>query len=382
MTDAQKNPSSGSCCGGNPSGTVADCCCQTHQIPENTKPVPWVTGFVDTPVGGVPQIATKLTFKDMLGSWKARWTLFGRMNFKVSPGLYAVGTPDSQSPVLVTANYKMSFDRLRKELGGFNLWIIVLDTKGINVWCAAGKGTFGTNELVDRITQVGLAELVTHRTLILPQLGAPGVAAHEVTKQTGFKVIYGSVRAEDVPVFLDAGMEATPAMREVRFGFLDRLVLTPIELVGTFKAMLIGIAALFVIQLIPHSNMRVNELVRETLSNFVPYFGAVLAGAVFVPVLLPFIPGRSLAWKGWLMGLVWVGLYLGVIHPDAGWKQVLLYLLLLPPISSFLGMNFTGATTYTSLSGVVKEMKIALPAQIIFAGLGIIVLIGTWILPK
>ena len=73
------------------------------------------------------------------------------MDYRVEPGLYAVGSPTADSPVLVSANYKMSFDRLRSALPGVDAWILVLDTKGINVWCAAGKGTFGTDELVRRI---------------------------------------------------------------------------------------------------------------------------------------------------------------------------------------------------------------------------------------
>lgn len=56
------------------------------------------------------------------------------------------------------------------------------------------------------------------------------------------------------------------------------------------------------------------------------------------------------------------------------------YLFLLPPPASFLAMNFTGSTTYTSLSGVVKEMRIAVPAQIISAGLGILFM--AWCLIK
>ena len=66
------------------------------------------------------------------------------MRFAVDPGLYALRNPGEQAPVLVTANYKMSFDRLRQALPGRDAWILVLDTNGINVWCAAGKGTFAT----------------------------------------------------------------------------------------------------------------------------------------------------------------------------------------------------------------------------------------------
>jgi len=42
---------------------------------------------------------------------------------------------------------------------GRNLWILILDTKGVNVWCAAGKGTFGTEELVFRIADECLSKL-------------------------------------------------------------------------------------------------------------------------------------------------------------------------------------------------------------------------------
>ena len=94
----------------------------------------------------------------------------------MEPGLYALGAPAPDSPVFVSANYTLSFDALRSALRGIDGYLLVLDTKGINVWCAAGKGTFGTDELVARIEATRLAEVVRHRRLILPQLGAPGVA--------------------------------------------------------------------------------------------------------------------------------------------------------------------------------------------------------------
>ena len=136
-----------------------------------------MTGTVSTPAGSVPQVSSELHWRDHWGAIKARWGV-GRMDYAIDPGLYALGNPDRESPVLVSANYKMSFDELRSSLPGRDLWILVLDTKGINVWCAAGKGTFGTEELVRRIESSGLKEIVSHRSIILPQLGAPGVAAH------------------------------------------------------------------------------------------------------------------------------------------------------------------------------------------------------------
>jgi len=164
------------------------CCNKATEAP-NAR---WITGLQSTPMGNIPLVSTQLSIHDHVGSWKARWGVH-RMHYRIEPGLYGIGHPNENSCVFVTANYKMSFDRLRKELNGVDAWILVLDTKGINVWCAAGKGTFDTEELIRRISDVGLAKIVNHKTLILPQLGAVGVAAHKVLKATGFHVKYGPV---------------------------------------------------------------------------------------------------------------------------------------------------------------------------------------------
>lgn len=140
---------------------------------------PWVVGQIASPSGPIPRVSTKLTLADRLGAWRVRWNI-RRMDYRVPPGLYAVGGPGADSPVLVTANYKLTFDSLRRELSSIAAWILVLDTRGVNVWCAAGKKTFSTDELIRRVTDGGLDRIVSHRRLVLPQLGAPGVAAHLV----------------------------------------------------------------------------------------------------------------------------------------------------------------------------------------------------------
>ncbi len=308
----------------------------------------------------IPKVSTKLTSGDIIGSWKARWGI-NRMNYMVKPGLYGVGNPDANSPVLVTANYKMSFDRLRKELPGLDAWIMVLDTKGINVWCAAGKGTFGTAEIVKRIQETGLEHIVSHRTIILPQLGAPGVAAHEVLKQTGFKVVYGPVKASDIPAFINAGLKSTQEMRTIDFTFRDRIVLTPIEFSYFLKPLLIMLGILLILE-ITETNI---------FGGVLPYVGSVLVGNFAVPALLPFVPGRAFALKGWLVGIVYTLLII-IFSTSIGLGQAITYLLILPPISAFIAMNFTGSSTYTSLSGVIREMKIAVPAIMAAIAAGVV----------
>jgi len=315
-----------------------------------------------------PTVSTRLTLRDRLGAWRVRWGI-GRMRYTVEPGLYAVGTPNDASPVLVSANYKLTFDSLRRELSGVDCWLLILDTKGINVWCAAGKGTFGTRELVARIEKTRLARYVSHKTLILPQLGASGVSAHEIKKQTGFTVTYGPVRAEDIKAFLAAGSKANPKMRAVRFNLWDRLVLTPMELVPTTKVSLMVFGALFLLNLFAKRPFG--------LYDFLAYAVAVLIGTVLAPLLLPILPGKSFAFKGWFIG----ALGTAGIAWACGWfapPDLLLgigYMLALPAHAAYLTMQFTGSSTYTSPSGVLKEMKIALPFILPALAAGIILIL-------
>ena len=326
----------------------------------------------------IPQVSTVLSFKDRLGTWKTRWG-WGRMRYTVRPGLYAVGNPTAESHVFVTANYKLSFDRLRSNLTGRDGWIMVLDTKGINVWCAAGKGTFGTDEIINRIEAVKLSEVVSHKKLILPQLGAPGVKAHEVKERTGFGIVYGPVRAEDLPEFLDARLKATPEMRRVCFNLADRLVLIPVEITGSLKWLIQAAALLFVLSSLGPGGSSWERIIAGGIQSIILLLGAYLAGAVITPLLLPWLPGRAFSAKGATAGLMIIILAAGFLRANPGqfygWVNAGGMALIILAVSSFMAMNFTGASTYTSLSGVVKEMKVAVPLQIAGAVVGL----GLWI---
>lgn len=303
---------------------------------------------------GVKTVSTSLNMKDVLGAWKARWGI-GRMDYTVEPGLYAVGKPDNTSPVLVSANYKLTFDVLRKNLVGLDCWLLILDTKGINVWCAAGKGTFGTEELISRIESSELSQYVSHKKLILPQLGATGVSAHEVASRSGYSVSYGPVRANDIKAYIAAGCEATEEMRTMQFNMWDRLVLTPMELVPASKIALPIMGVMLLAKPILKRPFGIYDAAALA--------GSVVSGSVLTPALLPYIPGKVFAWKGWLAGLCVTagGLLLSGKFRRGNRLLAAGHLLLYPAVSAFFAMNFTGASTYTSPSGVNKEMKKALP---------------------
>jgi acetyl-CoA decarbonylase/synthase complex subunit gamma len=262
----------------------------------------------------------------------------------------------------------MSFDYLRKSLLGRHAWILVLDTNGINVWCAAGKGTFGTEELVRRIESSGLAHIVSHRQLILPQLSGPGVAAYKIKKLSGFNVIYGPIKATDLPAFLDAGLKATSEMRLKTFTIRERAVLVPMELVSALKWAFVILPIFFFFGgLGGQAGFWANAL-NHGIFAIVALLSAVTAGAVLAPILLPWLPGRAFSVKGLTMGFITVIILMifraGKLTALAGRVEILSWFILIPAISAYLAMNFTGASTYTSLSGVKKEMKWAVPLEI------------------
>jgi acetyl-CoA decarbonylase/synthase complex subunit gamma len=322
-------------------------------------------GKLHTDAGDVPRVSTKLHLRDRLGWLRVRCGI-GRYSFRVNPGLYAVGSPSGSSNVFVTANYKMSFDKLRSALKGRDAWILVLDTKGINVWCAAGKGTFGTEELVERVKASGLERILEHRQLILPQLGASAVSAHKVSKELGFKVIYGPVRATDISAFLSAGLTATREMRAVSFNLVDRVVLTPVELGFSSKYMIPAMFAVILAAGFTTAGLTFDGAWSRGGPAAVSLAIAWLVGAFAAPILLPYLPGRAFSVKGAEVGLACacvLTLGLGIGRTNI-WETVAVFLVV-TAIASFLTMTFAGASACTSPSGVKKETRIAVPFQAI-----------------
>jgi hypothetical protein len=348
--------SSETCCGPPPAPASS-----IHERPGYRR-LPFVVGFIDTPAGPVPQVATRLAAADLIGAAAVRCGI-GRNRCRIAPGLYAVGAAAAGAPVLVTANYKLSFDTLRRELAGVDAWLLVLDTRGVNVWCAAGKKLFSHEELALRVQRTGLERVVRHRRLILPQLAATGVSARQVQKKCGFEVIWGPVRARHIRDFLRNGMKAEAAMRRVTFTFGERLVLVPVELSFLPKPTAAILAVLFLISGIGGRIFSFDAAWARGLNAAAAYAAGVLAGSVATPALLPWIPGRAFALKGALTGTAAGGLLVFFLRTGLHAAELPALLVLTATVSSYLAMNFTGSTPFTSPSGVEKEMRRAIPLQ-------------------
>lgn len=148
-------------------------------------------------------------------------TAFRFLPWPTRPGLRAVGEPGPDAPVLLTGNFALTVSRVEQALEGIDAWLLVANSRGINVWCASAGGHLNTHDVISALKITGIAEEVDHRRVILPQLAATGVEVDRLRERTGWKAIWGPVRADDLPTFLRG--ERPPRMRQVRFDLRQRL---------------------------------------------------------------------------------------------------------------------------------------------------------------
>ncbi len=313
------------------------------------------------------KVSTQLTWKDRAAAAALR-TGIGRNKASIKSGLYYTGNPGKNSPVLITSNYRLTFDSVRKELGGLNIWILVIDTGGINVWCSAGKGSFSAEAVLREIKKSRLSDFAPDGILILPQLSASGVNINTLRKETSYKAVFGPVYARDLKEFIENGMKKNSKMKNITFTLRERAVLIPVELVHAWKSL----AAFILLSLI--TALPFNEgFVKRCLSIFVFLLVSVVNGTVVLPLLLPYIPGRFFSVKGFIINILWAVVFYGFnsifVH-----QNILLYISMVltgTAAASYGAMNFTGCSTFTNQKGAELEVRLSLPVQIGTALLGL-----------
>jgi len=153
----------------------------------------------------------------------ARDTLLRMLPHRAPTGLVRIGRPGRESPVLLTGNYTLTVRRMRQALAGRDAWLLCANSRGINVWCAAGGGHLTHHDVVSVLRTSGIGDRVDHRELILPQLCATGVERRKVTALTGWRARWGPARLEDLADFLDRRGGVRKAQRFMRFPLWERL---------------------------------------------------------------------------------------------------------------------------------------------------------------
>jgi ubiquinone/menaquinone biosynthesis C-methylase UbiE len=274
-----------------------------------------------------PQLHHRVTLRTLLmDAWSLLLNRFIPPYPKFRTGLYRVGHPDRKSPVLVTGNYELTVRRLVRELDGqVNCWLVVANSRGINIWCAAGGGYFTAEDVIAALKTSGVMDVVDHHALILPQLCANGIDGWKIRKETKWGVHWGPIRARDVPAYLNAGSKKTDEMRHVQFPLKARLEMTTVVL------FLYGIG-MAILALIFWRSYTLLLLGLMALLSYI--YG----------IFLPWIPGRDGLAKGAaLAALTLVGLLgwsLGWGHLDA--RALLYWSLGLGYLAFFIGGEFQG----------------------------------------
>ncbi len=241
------------------------------------SPEPVTAGREDVPlpVPIVGRLRHQVTLRTLLIDL---WALFFRIippYPKVRPGLYRLGEPSVDSPVLVTGNFDLTVRRLVKVIDELvDVWILVVDTSGINVWCAAGGGFFTAEKVIAALKSSRLETVVNHHALILPQLCANGVDGWRIREQTGWGVHWGPARATDIPAYLAAHRKKSDAMRWVRFPLKDRLEMVTVTL-GFYGLLILLPVFIF------------------WRSLFWPVSASMLGLSYFYAVVHPWLPGRD-----------------------------------------------------------------------------------------
>ena len=151
-------------------------------------------------------------------SYFLRWT-----GFPVEPTLLKIGNPRKHSPVLVTCNFNLTVKRVLKAVKNTDCYLLIAPSNGINVWCGACGDDFHTNSVLSIIKTSGIDDLVSHRTLILPQLSAPGIDPIIIKKKSGWNAKFGPVYAKDIQSYMEKEFNKSETQRIVRFPILKRI---------------------------------------------------------------------------------------------------------------------------------------------------------------
>jgi ubiquinone/menaquinone biosynthesis C-methylase UbiE len=296
------------------------------------QPLDEMAAETELPAGVMGRLRHRITLRTLLLDL---WLLFFRIlppYPKVRTGLYAVGNPMPDSPVLVTGNFDLTVRRLVRAIDGqVNVWLLVADSAGINVWCAAGGGYFTAEKIIAAIKSSHLDRVVNHHALILPQLCANGVDGWRIRRETGWGVHWGPAKARDIPAYLAARRKKTDAMRWVRFPLKDRLEMVTVTL-GFYGLLILVPVFIF------------------WRPMFWPVTLSLLGLSYFYAVVHPWLPGRDGLFKSiplTILALAGLFLYTMLGHP-------------LPAVSLFQWIvGLTGLSVFTGaeLQGMSPLMR-------------------------
>jgi acetyl-CoA decarbonylase/synthase complex subunit gamma len=121
----------------------------------------------------------------------------------VTQGIYEIGGPDENSPVLITTNFSLTYFIVGGEIEGSRVpcWLLIMDTEGLSVMTAWAAGKFAGDAVATFIKKCGIADKVSHRKIIIPGYAA-AISGEMEEDLPDWEILIGPRDASLIPKFL------------------------------------------------------------------------------------------------------------------------------------------------------------------------------------
>jgi hypothetical protein len=294
---------------------------------------------------GLQPLPLDLGILDYLKAFISWVFLFMRL-FSIKPGYYFTGQKNENSPLLVTCNNYLTVFLLARRIASRSVRLLIVDTNGINVWCASGKGRFSASEIIEKAGRFSLLKKEQKIDMILPKFCLSGVKLTDL-RNAGIKPIIGPMYARDVPEYLDRQKFENRIHDHFVFGLQHR----------TFTALPTAVHFLYYF-------LGVYVATFWTLSSAIIWVSAGLA--FLYPILFPFLPGKRFAVKG--ISLSAVASILPLVFFAAGMftlQLALFWILFIFATLIFIGLSYTGNSPVSNYTLVKKETTMFLPVVVL-----------------
>jgi acetyl-CoA decarbonylase/synthase complex subunit gamma len=137
--------------------------------------------------------------------------LLARMNIYSDPqrpmatkeGIYEIGGPGEDSPVLVTSNFSLTYFIVMGEIETSRVpaWLLVKDTEGLSVMTAWAAGKFVADAIAPLVKKSGIADKAKHKKLIIPGYAA-AISGELEEELPDWEIQIGPREAAHIPAFL------------------------------------------------------------------------------------------------------------------------------------------------------------------------------------
>jgi acetyl-CoA decarbonylase/synthase complex subunit gamma len=120
-----------------------------------------------------------------------------------SPGIYEIGGPNEDSPVLVTSNFSLTYFIVSGEIETSRVpaWLVIVDTEGLSVLTAWAAGKFVGDAVGMSIKKCGIMDKVRHKKVVIP--GYAAAISGDLEEELGdWEVLVGPRESAHIPAYL------------------------------------------------------------------------------------------------------------------------------------------------------------------------------------